>query len=156
METKATEGIIASGSSTVQPVLLPRIVITMIETDDKLNTAGILLKPLSSSPSHKGYEKHQKSTRLSVEGININDIKKASITAERSSQINIAEDLEKVQESRICKLCMNADRDVLFLPCTHMIICSGCATAVVQCPICYKDINKKIFLRHAQCNTIED
>jgi len=35
-----------------------------------------------------------------------------------------------------CALCMDAERSVVFLPCTHACSCSKCALECKQCPIC--------------------
>ncbi|MPC62588.1 Baculoviral IAP repeat-containing protein 2 [Portunus trituberculatus] len=44
----------------------------------------------------------------------------------------------------MCKVCMNAELDMVFLPCTHMVTCSSCALALTQCPICRGDIKYAI------------
>ena len=35
-----------------------------------------------------------------------------------------------------CKICMDAEVNVVFLPCGHLVCCSSCAPALKNCPIC--------------------
>nr|WAS29203.1 inhibitor of apoptosis protein 1 [Eriocheir hepuensis] len=55
-----------------------------------------------------------------------------------------AVELEKIKDSHMCKVCMDAEIDMVFLPCTHMVTCSSCALALAQCPICRTDIKYAI------------
>nr|XP_053656421.1 baculoviral IAP repeat-containing protein 7-like isoform X2 [Cherax quadricarinatus] len=40
----------------------------------------------------------------------------------------------------VCKICMDLKREIVFLPCFHMISCSLCSTVLELCPICRKPI----------------
>lgn len=55
-----------------------------------------------------------------------------------------AAELEKIRDSHMCKVCMDAEIDMVFLPCAHMVTCSTCALALTQCPICRNDIKYAI------------
>ncbi len=35
-----------------------------------------------------------------------------------------------------CVVCLSAERNVLLLPCKHLVLCSGCASQVSACPMC--------------------
>ena len=35
---------------------------------------------------------------------------------------------------------MDAEMDVVFLPCSHMVTCASCAVSIAACPICRMDI----------------
>ena len=52
----------------------------------------------------------------------------------------LIEEMERMKERHTCKICMDAQVKVVFLPCTHMATCSGCAVALSQCPMCRGDI----------------
>ena len=53
------------------------------------------------------------------------------------------EKLEKEVEKKICKICMDMDMDMIFLPCRHMVMCGVCSTSMTgsQCPICRQEIH---------------
>ncbi|RXG68825.1 Baculoviral IAP repeat-containing protein 2 [Armadillidium vulgare] len=53
---------------------------------------------------------------------------------------NLAMELQRIKENMMCKVCMDKEMDVVFLPCTHMVTCSSCAVALASCPICRRDI----------------
>ncbi|KAK3866346.1 hypothetical protein Pcinc_028114 [Petrolisthes cinctipes] len=56
----------------------------------------------------------------------------------------LAEELERKRDLWMCKVCMDAEMEVVFLPCSHMVACSSCALALAQCPICRKDIKYSV------------
>ena len=41
---------------------------------------------------------------------------------------------------RMCIVCMDHKIEVVFLPCTHMVTCASCASALTVCPICRRNI----------------
>ncbi|XP_069162546.1 uncharacterized protein [Procambarus clarkii] len=49
--------------------------------------------------------------------------------------------LERICE---CKICMDAEIELVFIPCNHMVACSKCALALFICPICRTDIKYTI------------
>lgn len=40
----------------------------------------------------------------------------------------------------ICKVCLDNDVGVVFLPCGHLVVCIQCASGLSNCPICRKEI----------------
>ncbi|KAM9326090.1 E3 ubiquitin-protein ligase XIAP isoform 1-T1 [Gastrophryne carolinensis] len=61
---------------------------------------------------------------------------------------NIEEKLRKLEEEKICKVCMDKAVSVVFIPCGHLVTCSDCADALDKCPICCMIIQRrqKIFM----------
>eukprot|EP01001_Neometanema_parovale_P005828 NODE_2230_length_1473_cov_82.120741_g2118_i0.p1 GENE.NODE_2230_length_1473_cov_82.120741_g2118_i0~~NODE_2230_length_1473_cov_82.120741_g2118_i0.p1 ORF type:complete len:399 (-),score=33.05 NODE_2230_length_1473_cov_82.120741_g2118_i0:158-1354(-) len=41
---------------------------------------------------------------------------------------------------RECIVCLDALRDVVFLPCRHSVCCQTCARSLTKCPLCRQDI----------------
>ena len=56
----------------------------------------------------------------------------------------IKEENERLKDSQLCKICMDEEMQVLFVPCNHMVACEDCAIIVKQCPICRVDITNTI------------
>ena len=54
------------------------------------------------------------------------------IFAEKS----IVEENRQLREQRICKVCMDSEVSIVFLPCGHLCCCPSCAPALRNCPIC--------------------
>ncbi|XP_077965706.1 uncharacterized protein LOC120334396 [Styela clava] len=68
---------------------------------------------------------------------------KQLLNAEENSE-SLQQQLEKIEEERMCKICFSNPADMVFIPCSHMICCMECTQAIRQCPICRKKIEKAI------------
>merc|ERR1719431_1617638 len=42
----------------------------------------------------------------------------------------------RLKEQRTCKICMDGEVGVVFLPCGHLCCCVNCAPALKDCPVC--------------------
>lgn len=47
-------------------------------------------------------------------------------------------------EFRLCKVCMDQEMSVVFLPCGHFVACATCAAQMSNCPVCRADIKGKV------------
>lgn len=54
------------------------------------------------------------------------------------------EKLQKLQREKLCKICMDRDVGVVFIPCGHLAACEECSVQLVSCPICCGDIRQKV------------
>lgn len=52
--------------------------------------------------------------------------------------------LEKLRREKLCKVCMDSDISIVFIPCGHLVTCKRCSDSVEKCPICCADITQKI------------
>ncbi|XP_075040472.1 E3 ubiquitin-protein ligase XIAP isoform X2 [Mixophyes fleayi] len=61
---------------------------------------------------------------------------------------SIEEKLRKLEEEKICKVCMDKAVSIVFIPCGHLVACSDCAEVLDKCPICCTIIQRrqKIFM----------
>ncbi|KAF1476539.1 Baculoviral IAP repeat-containing protein 7-B, partial [Eudyptula minor novaehollandiae] len=55
---------------------------------------------------------------------------------EDESRMSTEEQLRRLQEERMCKVCMDRDVSVVFVPCGHLVACGECALNLRLCPIC--------------------
>ena len=78
----------------------------------------------------------KKPKQLTTSNDVIEKVPPQSSSSSSSSSMETLEELKKFHESKICKICMDVESNVTFLPCRHMAFCSGCAVALTQCPIC--------------------
>lgn len=51
-------------------------------------------------------------------------------------------------ENDTCIICMELQRDILYLPCNHLACCSKCSESLKNCPVCRKIITNKIKVFH--------
>jgi len=51
----------------------------------------------------------------------------------------------KKEERKIdCSVCMEESRQILFVPCGHVVTCVGCSEQVEICPMCRAQINSRM------------
>ena len=46
------------------------------------------------------------------------------------------EQLEHAADEKLCCICMDSDKSVMFEPCRHVSTCEACSAHVNQCPLC--------------------
>ena len=56
----------------------------------------------------------------------------------------LQEDLKKMQEEQMCKICYDEPADMAYVPCGHMCCCRNCTEAILCCPICRTRIKEAI------------
>ncbi|XP_026749078.2 baculoviral IAP repeat-containing protein 7 [Galleria mellonella] len=50
--------------------------------------------------------------------------------------ISLEEENRQLKEARLCKVCMDNEVSVVFLPCGHLVSCARCGAALSACPLC--------------------
>lgn len=61
---------------------------------------------------------------------------------------SLREENRKLKEARLCKICMDNELAIVFLPCGHLATCDNCIPALTTCPLCRLKIRAyvRIFL----------
>ncbi|KAL6117937.1 xiap [Pungitius sinensis] len=54
------------------------------------------------------------------------------------------EKLRELQREKLCKICMDRDIGIVFIPCGHLVTCTKCSVSFTKCPICCGAITQKI------------
>ncbi|XP_044141133.1 baculoviral IAP repeat-containing protein 2 [Bufo gargarizans] len=57
-------------------------------------------------------------------------------TSDSYSDLPMEEQLRRLQEERTCKICMDQEVSIVFIPCGHLVVCKDCAPSLRKCPIC--------------------
>ncbi|NXN07392.1 XIAP ligase, partial [Indicator maculatus] len=57
--------------------------------------------------------------------------------------LSTEEKLRRLQEEKLCKICMAKDVSVVLIPCGHLVACKECAEPFDDCPLCRSNIMKK-------------
>ena len=65
-------------------------------------------------------------------------------SAPQSMQAQRREDDERRRRTRECVVCMEANIQVVFVPCGHIVCCAGCAEQVQSCPSCRANIVQRV------------
>lgn len=59
-----------------------------------------------------------------------------SLPTDDIAALPMEEQLRKLQEERMCKVCMDREVSIVFIPCGHLVVCKDCAPSLRKCPIC--------------------
>ncbi|XP_021501539.1 baculoviral IAP repeat-containing protein 3 isoform X3 [Meriones unguiculatus] len=59
-----------------------------------------------------------------------------SLPTDDIAALPMEEQLRKLQEERTCKVCMDREVSIVFIPCGHLVVCKDCAPSLRKCPIC--------------------
>lgn len=89
--------------------------------------------PVESSPSNK-----QEATS-STGGSNSCAISAGSVTNANNTEL-----IEELKNKCLCLICLDQDKKMLFLPCSHLVTCFQCSMSLQKCPMCRSDIQAKI------------
>ncbi|XP_062998012.1 E3 ubiquitin-protein ligase XIAP [Elgaria multicarinata webbii] len=78
----------------------------------------------------------------------INAQKENILSASWEKDLSTEEKLRRLQEEKLCKICMDKTISVALIPCGHLVACTECAEAVDKCPLCCRVIaqRQKIYM----------
>ncbi|KAH8297261.1 hypothetical protein KR044_008882 [Drosophila immigrans] len=57
-----------------------------------------------------------------------------------NGNLSLEEENRLLKDARLCKVCLDEEVGVVFLPCGHLATCNQCAPSVANCPMCRADI----------------
>ncbi|XP_052238222.1 E3 ubiquitin-protein ligase XIAP-like isoform X1 [Dreissena polymorpha] len=78
-----------------------------------------------------------------LQNLNINRPSSAASTSSADVETVLQEN-EKLKEQRVCKICMDKDVCITFMPCRHLATCEDCAGTLHTCPICRKPVEDRV------------
>lgn len=135
----------SSSSPTPNPSRGTSLVASTTSTPTTPPPSGTPPAPVTPSTSTLG-SSSSSSPKAVKKAVNnpLSDSNKPTTSGKPQTSQDLAAELEKIRDSHMCKVCMDAEIDMVFLPCTHMVTCSSCALALSQCPICRNDIKYAI------------
>uniref|UniRef100_A0A1L8DJN5 Putative apoptosis 2 inhibitor n=1 Tax=Nyssomyia neivai TaxID=330878 RepID=A0A1L8DJN5_9DIPT len=68
----------------------------------------------------------------------------SQVPAASSDPQTLEEENRKLKDARLCKICMDEEISIVFLPCAHLASCGQCASGVTHCPLCRAAINGRV------------
>lgn len=69
---------------------------------------------------------------------------KKSLEVGKIPSSTLEEENRRLKEARLCKICMDEEVGVVFVPCGHLVTCVNCAANVQDCPMCRKPIKATV------------
>lgn len=58
--------------------------------------------------------------------------------------LTLEEENRLLREARLCKICMDNEVGIVFLPCGHLATCVNCASNLQDCPVCRSAIKATV------------
>ncbi|XP_050515625.1 death-associated inhibitor of apoptosis 2 [Diabrotica virgifera virgifera] len=58
--------------------------------------------------------------------------------------VSLEEENRILKEARLCKICMDSEVGIVFLPCGHLATCVNCAPNLEDCPVCRSTIKATV------------
>ncbi|GAB1598666.1 putative inhibitor of apoptosis [Argonauta hians] len=58
-----------------------------------------------------------------------------------NANADLLKENEMLKEIKLCKICLDEELSIVFLPCGHLISCTYCAPALAECPMCREKIH---------------
>ena len=62
-------------------------------------------------------------------------------SAASKNPMDLEQENQRLKEAQTCKICMDNQIGVVFLPCGHFICCVKCAPSLRDCPYCRQSIH---------------
>ncbi|XP_064024140.1 baculoviral IAP repeat-containing protein 7 isoform X1 [Pogoniulus pusillus] len=93
-----------------------------------------LEEEISNAEESRGYaDAAQREAEAPVTG---EEMQPVQVKESDEYRMSTEEQLRRLQEERTCKVCMDRDVSVVFVPCGHLVACGECALNLRLCPIC--------------------
>ncbi|XP_050348430.1 baculoviral IAP repeat-containing protein 3 isoform X1 [Nymphalis io] len=74
--------------------------------------------------------------------------KESTVTppAQSVEKSNNEKEEDHVEDTKLCKICYNEERNVCFVPCGHVVACAKCALSTDKCPMCRRTFTNAVRL----------
>ncbi|XP_059152420.1 baculoviral IAP repeat-containing protein 7-like [Physella acuta] len=109
----------------------------LAENGEDFNSAEALLEAVFSHSSSPDHLNESPTTEVkSGKDLEPENGSLHSGGSENQDSMRLMEENRLLKEQRQCKICMDEEVCVVFLPCGHLVCCSTCAPALTSCPIC--------------------
>ncbi|KAI8421763.1 hypothetical protein MSG28_009727 [Choristoneura fumiferana] len=59
------------------------------------------------------------------------------------------DDSDTLEDSKLCKICYAEERNVVFVPCGHVVACAKCAMSTNKCPMCRRTFTSAVRLYYS-------
>jgi len=95
---------------------------------------------VNTSSSAQEQELHQSSESRSVQEPKTTTTSSGCSSDPPSPKNDLESENARLKEQRTCKICMDSEVGVVFLPCGHLCSCVLCAPSLRDCPVCRTNI----------------
>ncbi|KAJ8311085.1 hypothetical protein KUTeg_011362 [Tegillarca granosa] len=100
-----------------------------------LSAENLLLKVWELEDTKEAAEPEAKTHEDRVEITNAEEMTNANQEMHEPLE-TIIEENKYLKDRQLCKICLDNDVSIVFLPCGHLVSCVDCSHAIRKCPIC--------------------
>ncbi|XDV23980.1 hypothetical protein PO909_028303, partial [Leuciscus waleckii] len=118
------EQLLTNGDSDSREFVDPSVV-HLGPGEDRSEDAVMMNNPVVKSALEIGFER----------GL-VAQTNEAASPSQDLSDLPMEEQLRRLQKERTCKVCMDKEMNIVFIPCGHLVVCKECAPSLRKCPIC--------------------
>ncbi|XP_063534719.1 death-associated inhibitor of apoptosis 2 [Cydia strobilella] len=79
-------------------------------------------------------------SRVSNDSDRTDRVESEKETSPVRKKLSLEEENRQLKEARLCKVCMDSEVSVVFLPCGHLVSCARCGAALASCPLCREPV----------------
>ncbi|XP_059157550.1 uncharacterized protein LOC131941938 isoform X2 [Physella acuta] len=109
---------------------------------DVLSVAELLKEEASILSADKLYERLVSEGKLRTTKGQVQQavVPSTDVSSDLESLRQLKEQNNQLRQQTVCKICMDKEVAVVFLPCGHLVSCSDCAVAMKDCPVCRNNV----------------
>ncbi|XP_055372378.1 death-associated inhibitor of apoptosis 2 [Condylostylus longicornis] len=105
------------------------------------NTSNINRDNIDSTLNEDQQQEDQQEANIEENSsLNNSESNQTKTKPKLNEQLSLEEENRKLKDARTCKVCMDDEVGVVFLPCGHLVTCVQCAPGVTVCPLCRSGI----------------
>lgn len=67
-----------------------------------------------------------------------------SSSRDRETVTTLKEQITQLRNQTVCKICLDNEVSMIYLPCGHFVTCSECSSALETCPVCRQAIRGRV------------
>ncbi|XP_059147848.1 uncharacterized protein LOC131935470 [Physella acuta] len=102
----------------------------LVKQENSIISADVLLEKLHETKTPRDQ------TKILQTPLGLSSDKQKSLETMRT----LKEQNNQLRQQTVCKICMDQEVAVVFLPCGHLVSCGECASAMSACPVCRKQV----------------
>jgi baculoviral IAP repeat-containing protein 7/8 len=101
-------------------------------------------KFLVATKGREFVEQVQAKLKIQVQVPTSNVTKENENNEEKISKCEQGASASRNDDTKLCKICYSNEKEVVFIPCSHLVSCTECSLSLKTCPICRKRIDGTI------------
>ncbi|XP_048339052.1 baculoviral IAP repeat-containing protein 7 isoform X1 [Sphaerodactylus townsendi] len=145
----ASPQLISMVQSSLQMGFQPNLVISLLQnryrqTRASYSSLSELVLDLLQAVQNQGSQAEESREPARREPEPRRQVEEPKSPSEGESASNVEDQLRRLREERICKVCMDKDVSIVLIPCGHLVVCAECAPNLRRCPICRGAIRETV------------